>query len=153
MHGTQDVLFRRLAHGILLIVRQDNHVLAFVAEVLDQVARHVLHIVDASAKLPSLAEVIDANQQRFPTSGTVTILKRISLGSSMAEALWSDRRRGRGLVGVRCYMGHVTVSRRSSRNQISLPWRRTYGVCRSGSVAAVVRSRRIVVEGGPVISY
>lgn len=61
MHGTQDVLFRRLAHGVLLIIGQDNHVLPFVAKVLDQVARHVLYIVDASAKLPSLSEVVDAN--------------------------------------------------------------------------------------------
>ena len=32
MHGSQDVLLRRLTHGILLIIGQEHHVLSLVAK-------------------------------------------------------------------------------------------------------------------------
>lgn len=60
VHGSEYVLLRRLAHRILLVVCQDDHVLSLVAEVSIQVGRHVLHIIDASTKLATLPEIVDA---------------------------------------------------------------------------------------------
>lgn len=37
VHGAQDVLLSRLAHGILLVVGQSDHVLALVTKGLHQV--------------------------------------------------------------------------------------------------------------------
>ncbi len=47
VHCSKDVLFRRLAHGVLLVVCQDDHVFARVAEIAIEVCRHVLDIVYA----------------------------------------------------------------------------------------------------------
>ena len=69
MHGLHDVLFGRLASGVLLVVRQDHHILAFVTESLVQESRHVLDIVDAPSQLPPLAKVINTNQQGLAFPG------------------------------------------------------------------------------------
>lgn len=61
MHGTKNVLLRRLTHGILLIVSQDDHVFSFVTKMFHQVSSHVSDIVDTSAQLATLAEVVNAN--------------------------------------------------------------------------------------------
>ena len=61
MHCSQYILLCRLAHRILLIIGQDDHVLSRIAEIAIEVGRHVLHIVDASSQLSSLPEVIDAD--------------------------------------------------------------------------------------------
>jgi hypothetical protein len=45
----------------LLVVSQDDHVLAFVAEVLDEIARHIPYVVDTAAELTALAKIVDAN--------------------------------------------------------------------------------------------
>ena len=49
MHGTKNILLRRLTHRILLIVGQDDHILSRVAEIAVQVGGHVFDVIDASA--------------------------------------------------------------------------------------------------------
>ena len=85
MHRSQYVLLCRLAHGILLIIGQDDHVLSRIAEIAVEVSRHVLHVVDASSQLSSLPEVIDTNQQSLPSSGTIGVLVIVSLRCAIAE--------------------------------------------------------------------
>lgn len=62
MHGTQYILFRRLAHRILLIIREDDHILPGVAKVAVEVCRHILDVIDTTSELPSLSEVVDSYQ-------------------------------------------------------------------------------------------
>jgi len=91
MHCSQNVGLRRLAHGILLIVGQDNHVFSRVAEIAIEVCRHILDVVDAPSKLPPLAEVIDADQQCFSFTCTIRILEAISLWCALTESLLGFR--------------------------------------------------------------
>ncbi len=97
MHGSKNVLLRWLAHGVLLVVCEDDHVLPFVAKVLDKVAGHVPDIIDTTSKLPPLPKIVDANQQGFPSASTLRILESISLGSTVPEVLGCLRRRRWGL--------------------------------------------------------
>lgn len=87
MHRAEDVGLGRLAHWILLIIGQEHHVLALVVEVLVEVSRHVLNIVDASSKLPSLTKIVDANQQRLPSAATIRVLELIALRRTVAKIL------------------------------------------------------------------
>ena len=49
VHCAEYVGLCRLAHGILLIVRQDDHIFSRVVKVLIEICRHVFHVVDASS--------------------------------------------------------------------------------------------------------
>lgn len=49
MHGAKDVLLAGLAHGILLVVGKNHHVLTLVAKVLGKIGSHVADVVDASS--------------------------------------------------------------------------------------------------------
>jgi hypothetical protein len=90
-----------LAHGVLLVVGQDHHVLALVAEVLVQVAAHVLDVVDAAAQLALLAKVVDADEQGFPAAGAVGVLEGVATWRALTEVLGlARRRRGRGVVSL-----------------------------------------------------
>ncbi len=71
VHGAEDVLLGRLAHGVLLVVGEDDHVLSLVAEVFDEIGRHVPNIVYAASKLASLAEVVDADEKSFSSTGSL----------------------------------------------------------------------------------
>lgn len=71
VHRSQDVLLRRLTHWILLVIGENHHILTSIPEVLVQVGRHVLDIVDASSQLPSLTKVVDSNQKSLPSAATV----------------------------------------------------------------------------------
>lgn len=62
MHGPQNVPFFRKRHFVLLVVRQDHHIFPGVAEVLVQIGRHVLDVVDASSQLAFLAKVVDPDK-------------------------------------------------------------------------------------------
>lgn len=62
VHGAEDIRLGRLAHGVLLVIGQDHHILAGVAEVLVQVGGHVLDVVDTSAQLTFLTEIVDSDQ-------------------------------------------------------------------------------------------
>lgn len=95
VHSTQDVGLGWLAHGVLLVIGQNDHVLACIAEVLIQVCRHVLHIVDAPAQLTLLSEIVDTNQQRLPLTGTARVLEVVALRSAMSERDRGTRRRRR----------------------------------------------------------
>lgn len=99
VHGPQYILLCGLAHGVLLIVGENDHVLAFVAKLLDQVGRHVPDVVDAPPQLAALAKIVDADQQGLPPAVALRILEGVSLGVAIAEGL---RRRGRlgRVVGV-----------------------------------------------------
>lgn len=98
VHGAQDVLFGRLAHWVLLVVGQGDHVFALVAKSFHQVVGHVLNIVDATSELALLAKVIDTNQERLALAGTVGVLERVSIGSAVAEGLHACGRRWRGTL-------------------------------------------------------
>ena len=87
MHRPQNVRLRRLTHRILLVVRQDDHVLALVTEVLVQVRRHVLDVVDATSELAALVEVVDADEEGFATTGAERVLESVAAGSAVAELL------------------------------------------------------------------
>lgn len=95
MHGTEDVLLRGLAHGVLLVVGENDHIFPLVAKLLHQVGRHVSDVVDAPSQLASLAKVVDANEQRFSSASAVGVSKRVALRCAVAEAL-RPVRRGRG---------------------------------------------------------
>ena len=100
MHSPQNILLRRLAHGVLSVICESNHVLALVSEVAVQIGRHILHIVDAPSELASLPEVVDANKKRFAPAGTVGVLERIALRCAMPECYGILRRRRRTTVLV-----------------------------------------------------
>lgn len=85
MHRTKNIRLGRLAHGVLLIIRQNNHVLARIPEVLVQVCGHVLHVIDATAKLTLLVEIIDSNQQSLSLTSTSRVLEVVSLRRTVSE--------------------------------------------------------------------
>jgi hypothetical protein len=71
MHRSKNVLFRRLAHGVLLIVGKDHHILTFIAKAFREVGRHVPNIVDTAAQLSALVEVVDSDKQSLSLAGAI----------------------------------------------------------------------------------
>ena len=108
MHGSQDILLGGLAHRILLIIGQNDHVLSLVAEVLCQVSRHVSDVVNTTSELTALAKVVDADKKSFPAPGTVGIPEGIALRRTRTKMDGFIRRRGRhiGLPRVVGIGGH-----------------------------------------------
>lgn len=98
VHGAQDVLFGRLAHWVLLIIGQGDHVFALVAKGLHQVVGHVLNIVDATSELALLAKVVDTDQESLALAGTVGVLECVVIGGTVAEGLHARGRRWRGTL-------------------------------------------------------
>lgn len=116
VHGSQNVLLGGLAHGVLLVVGQDNHILSLVAELFHEVARHIANIVDAAIELAALAKVIDANEQSFPPAVAFRVLETVSLRCAVAERLRLDRWRTRSVrvpvgKGVRVHCGNICAKR------------------------------------------
>lgn len=102
VHGPQDVRLGRLAHGVLLVIGEKNHVFALVAKVLVEVGAHVLDIIDTTAQLAPLPEVVDADEQGFALTGAVRVLERIAGGGAMTEGLGLLRgRRRRRMTALR----------------------------------------------------
>ena len=95
VHGAQNIRLSRLTHGVLLIIGEEDHVLAGIAEILVQVCRHVLDIVDTSAKLTLLTKVVDSDQQRLALTSAARVLEAIPLRGAVAERHWSSGRRWR----------------------------------------------------------
>jgi hypothetical protein len=62
MHCTQYIRLSWNAQGILLVVGENNHVLPPIPVPLMEESRHVSDIVDASAKLIRLSEIVDSDQ-------------------------------------------------------------------------------------------
>lgn len=87
VHGTQNVLLGGLAHSVLLIVGQYDHVLSLVSEVLVEIGRHVLRVIDASSQLALLTKVVDAYQECLASTSAVGVLEGVALRGAVAEAL------------------------------------------------------------------
>lgn len=106
MHSSQDVLLGRLAHGVLLVVGEQDHVLPLVSKVLNQVRGHVANVIDAASQLAALAEVVDANEQGLPAPIALRVLEGIVGGGASAKVLWGGwgwaRRMAVIRVRVRC---------------------------------------------------
>lgn len=122
VHGSQDILLCRLAHRVLLVIREDHHVFALISKILYQVCRHVPNVVDASSELPALTEIVDAYEEGLPSARTLRILERIALRRPMAKVLWCRWRWWRSSVvpmDIR-----VGVHRRQSRPATILGLRR-----------------------------
>lgn len=104
MHSPENVRLGRLAHGVLLVIGQEDHVLASVTKVLVQVCRHILDVVDTSTQLTLLAEIVDSNEQRLSLACATRVLEVIALRGTVAEGDWVT---GRGLgaraalIGIR----------------------------------------------------
>ena len=110
MHCAKDILLCRLAHRVLLIVRQNHHVFSRVAEVAVQVGGHVFDIIDAAAQLAFLVEVIDADEEGFAATGTGGVLEAVGGRSAGAEGLHLLRGWRRGVmisldIGIRIHSG------------------------------------------------
>ena len=93
MHRPQDIRFCRLTHGVLLVVCECDHILPLIPKELIQVRAHILDIVDASAKLPPLAKVVDTDQQRFPSPVACRVLEGVAVGRAVTEVLCAGGRR------------------------------------------------------------
>lgn len=91
MHGSENVLFRRYAHLPLLVISQDDHVLALISKMLVEVGSHVSNIINTSSQLASLAEIVDSDQEGFPPACAFRILVCVALWCSMAKGLWPAR--------------------------------------------------------------
>jgi hypothetical protein len=106
MHSSKDVLLGGLAHGVLLIIGEDDHILSLIAKVLNEIPGHVSDIIDAAAELSALPEVINADQQRFPSASALRVLECIPLRGAIAEVLWRLwRRRGSLMVPMDVRIG------------------------------------------------
>lgn len=75
VHRLENVGLGRLAHGIMLVVGQEHHVLALIPKVTVQIRAHVLDIVYAAAQLTPLTKVVDTNEQRFPSTVACRVLE------------------------------------------------------------------------------
>ena len=98
MHGTKDIRFCWLAHWVLLVISQDDHVFSRIAKVAVEVCRHVLDIVDTPSKLTPLTEIVDTNEQCFASARAIGILEGVTLRGAVAKALHGLRRWRRGIV-------------------------------------------------------
>jgi hypothetical protein len=85
VHGAENVSLCRLAHGVLLVIREEDHIFTGVSEVLVKVCGHVLDIINASSQLALLAEVVNSNQQCLSLAGTARVLEAIALRGTMSE--------------------------------------------------------------------
>lgn len=92
VHSSENVRFCGLAHRTLLIICKKNHVPSLVSKMLVQISRHVLDVIDTAAQLATLVEVVDSNQQSFPTAGTVGVLEGVAAGCPVAKLLRLLRR-------------------------------------------------------------
>ena len=105
VHGAQDILLGRLAHRVLQVVGQDDHILALVAEVLVQVRRHVLDVVDAAPQLSALPEVVDPDQQRLAATRAVRVLEGVVRRRGREALRRAGRRGGVAVAGMAVRVG------------------------------------------------
>lgn len=97
MHRPKNIRLGRLAHRVLLIISQDDHVLSSITEAVIQIGRQVLGIIDTTTQLTLLSKVVDPNQQRLSLSRAARVLEVVALGSTVTER---DRFRRRGSGGA-----------------------------------------------------
>ena len=117
MHCPQYVGLCRLAHGILLVIGQEYHVLSLVIEMAVKICAHVLYVVDATTKLSTLTKVVDADEESFPASVASRILERVAIWRTVTEALWCGRGRGRAAGAVVLLLCCIAVSQRVRRRE------------------------------------
>ena len=86
MHCSQDILLGGLAHGILLVISENNHILATVTKVLDEVVCHVATVIDASSQLATLAKIVDSDEESFATAGTIGVAEGITVEAEEVAA-------------------------------------------------------------------
>lgn len=98
MHGPEEILFRRLAHRVLLVVGQDDHIFSFIAKVFGEIGGHIPRIVNTAAQLSSLAKIVYAYKKRFSPTGAITVLESVVCGSSMSKMLRAGGRRRRRTI-------------------------------------------------------
>lgn len=87
VHSAQDVLLRGLAHRILLVIGQDDHILACIAKIAVEVGGHVFDVVDAASQLTLLTKVVDTDQECLASPCTIGILEAVALRGAGAKAL------------------------------------------------------------------
>ena len=97
MHRTQNVLLGRLAHRVLLVIGEYDHVFSPIAKVLHKVGSHVANVVDTSAQLAPLTEVVDTNKESLPSAGAVGIPEGVAVGGAVAKLLGARGRRRRSV--------------------------------------------------------
>lgn len=71
VHRTQNILLGWLAHGVLLVIGEYDHVFPPIAKVLHEIGCHVANVVDTSPQLTPLTEVVDTNKEPLPSAGAV----------------------------------------------------------------------------------
>lgn len=149
MHRAQNICFGRLAHGILLVIGQNNHVFPRIAEVSIKVRRHVLDVVDTASELSPLTEVVDTNQKSFAPTRAVGVLKAVTLRSAMAKGLHGLGRWRWGVV-VSLDVGIGIDGRKAwCTSMIVFKGKRTFDRTWSSSVlwASVRRRLSVTVSG------
>lgn len=87
MHCSQNVLFCRLAHGVLLVVGQDDHVFAPVSKLLGEIRRHVAYIIDTTSQLATLTKIVDTDEQGLASASALGVLERVVLRCAASEVL------------------------------------------------------------------
>ena len=100
VHRTEDIRLGWLAHGVLLVVGQEDHVFAGISKILIQIRRHVLNVVDTAAQLTLLPKIVDTNQQRLPLTRTPRVLEAIALRSAISERDRGSRRGSGSTAGL-----------------------------------------------------
>lgn len=99
LHRTHHIGLGRHTHGILLVIRKNDHILASIAMLLMQERRHIGNIVDAAFQLVGLTDVVDSDKQGAASTGTGGVLEMVVGGGAVAEVL-GDLRGWRGEVVV-----------------------------------------------------
>ena len=116
------VLFSGLAHGVLLVIRKNHHVLSSISEMLDEVSGHVADVIDAPPQLAALAKVVDANQQTFPAPCALGVAICVALRCSLTQT-WRPSRRPEGtatiFIGRRCERALLEFSIRQKKKRQS----------------------------------
>lgn len=85
VHRSEYVGFCRLAHWVLLVVGEQYHIFPLITEVFAEIIRHVLDVVNTPPQLSFLAEIVDADQECLPPTGTVRVLESVTSRRAMAE--------------------------------------------------------------------
>lgn len=86
-HGLDNIGTRRLHDWVGLVISQNDHILALIPVSLNQECRNVVNIIDATAQLAVLTEIVDSYEESLASTCTVGVLESVSIGSSMAKLL------------------------------------------------------------------
>ena len=110
VHGPNDIILGRDTHGILLVVGEDDHILATIPEAFVQEGGHVGDVVDTSIELIGLTEIVDPNEQGFPPASTSRVLELVIGWRTMAKLLEILRRPGWEIGRIGARWSYHTIS-------------------------------------------